>query len=242
KANQRSQTKPASITFDDQQLSRVDGSPALTVKNATLPKGGFVVVHNESYEPPNGDPFGSAIGISEYLKSGTHQNVEVQLVIGSVKSTQKLVSVPYLDTNGNQTYDYVRSGGETDYAYLNRESSQSSIPNDTATISVKETDRTGTKAETTASMGGSTATPTDATTTPINTSTPCRVTNLSVSNQSVHVGDEVTVTAWIKNPTGSRLEDDLALATAGEAVETQQVALFASESRAVTFTHTYGAP
>src|SRR5699024_8122562 len=111
-----------------------------------------------------------------------------------------------------------------------------------ATISVKETDRTGTKAETTASMGGSTATPTDATTTPINTSTPFRVTNLSVSNQSVHVGDEVTVTAWIKNPTGSRLEDDLALATAGEAVETQQVALFASESRAVTFTHTYDAP
>lgn len=249
KAKQRSQTEPATIVFDDQQLRQ----DTLTVKNATLPKGGFVVVHNESYQPPNGDPLGSAIGISGYLKSGTHQNVTVKLLNGSVEETQTLTVVPYLDTNGNQSYDYIRSGGETDYAYINRTSGQATIPNDTATISVEGDDIPNNTATTSAEgdededdgwssdenntssgiVGGERAA--------TNTSTPFQLTNLSV-NRSAYVNDEVTITVEIENPTDSRLKGEIPIATAGEIAETEEVALFPQESRAVTFTQTYESP
>lgn len=234
-AKQRSQTEPATIAFGDQQL-RQSGSK-LTVENATLPEGGFVVVHNESYQPPNGDPLGSAIGISGYLKSGTHRNVAVKMLNGSVNETQTLTAVPYLDTNGNQSYDYVTSGGETDYAYVNRTGGQATITNDTATITVPGSQTTATETANESTQSGMANGDRAAT----NTSTPFHLTNLSV-NHSAHVNEEITISAEIENPTDSRLSGEVPLATAGEIAETQDVALFPRESRTVTFEHTYTSP
>src|SRR5699024_2002843 len=105
-------TPTASIRFRDQFTN---GS-AVTVDSVTLPDGGFVVVHSESYLQ-GGDPLQSAIGLSAYLTAGTHQNVTVALTNGSVQQSQTLVAVPSRDTNQNQTYDYVRSDGFQDVPY-----------------------------------------------------------------------------------------------------------------------------
>jgi membrane-bound metal-dependent hydrolase YbcI (DUF457 family) len=214
----------ASVVFHNQTL----GDASVTVASARLPKGGFLVIHNESYLSPENATLESAVGVTAYLESGKHSSVRVPLLEGAVTTNQTLVAVVYRDTNGNQRYDYIASSGFRDVAYLNRTSNQTVVVNDTAAITVESTETP-------------TATPT-ATTTPIDITTPFRVTNLSVSNRSAHVGDEVTVTVWIENPTDKRLKSEIALATAGTAVETQEVALFPRGRRAVHFTHTYEAP
>jgi hypothetical protein len=213
----------ASVTVRNQTLQ----GNSLTVESARLPEGGFLVIHNESYRQ-SGGALESAVGVTSYLEAGQHNGVSVPLLDGTVKEDQTLVAVPYRDTNDNQRYDYIASDGFQDTAYENRTGSQSVIVNDTADVTVEGTES--------ATEGEETSTAT-----PIDTTTPFRITNLSVSNRTAHVGDEVTVTAQITNPRDSRLDGELALATAGESVETQQVALFAQESRAVTFTHSYDA-
>lgn len=105
-------TPTASIRFENQSTN---GS-TVTVRSVTLPSGGFVVVHNRSYLR-GGDPTQTAIGLSGYLRAGTHQNVSVALVNGSVQQSQTLVAVPSQDTDNNQTYDYVRSDGFRDVPY-----------------------------------------------------------------------------------------------------------------------------
>jgi membrane-bound metal-dependent hydrolase YbcI (DUF457 family) len=214
----------ASVSVRNQSLT----GDSLTVESARLPDGGFLVVHNDSYLPPENAPLESAVGVTKYLKPGQHRGVSVPLLQGAVTTDQTLVVVPYRDTNGNQRYDYITSDGFRDVAYEDRTGNQSAVINETVSVTAERTEST-------------TESPETATTTPIDSATPFRVTNLSVSNRTAHVGDEVTVTARITNPTGTRLEGELALATAGEAVETQQVALFPRESRAVTFTHSYDA-
>lgn len=106
-------TPTASVQFAAQ---RTNGS-TVTVRSVTLPQGGFVIVHNESYLRPGTDPLRTAVGLSRYLSPGTHQNVSVRLVNGSVGQNQTLVAIPSRDTNGNQTYDYVRSDGFQDVPY-----------------------------------------------------------------------------------------------------------------------------
>ena len=105
-------TPTASIRFANQSTN---GS-TVTVRSVTLPSGGFVVVHNQSYLR-GGDPTQTAIGLSGYLPAGTHQNVSVALVNGSVQKSQTLVAVPSQDTDNNQTYDYVQSDGFRDVPY-----------------------------------------------------------------------------------------------------------------------------
>ena len=107
----------ASIQFNDQQT---DGS-IVSVGSVTLPQGGFVVVHGKQYLQPQNDPVTSAIGLSTYLPAGTHQNVTIALTNGSVHQRQTLVAIPSRDTNRNQTYDYVTSGGFRDVPYTDGE-------------------------------------------------------------------------------------------------------------------------
>ena len=103
----------ASITFEDQ---RTNGSN-LTVQSVTLPDGGWVVVHNSSYTPPQSNPLTSTVGISPYLDAGEHRNVTVELLNGTVTRNQTLVARPSKDTNDNQRYDYVRTQGFQDVGY-----------------------------------------------------------------------------------------------------------------------------
>ena len=135
---QRTQTDPASLQFADQQLQQANGSITLTIDNVTLSKGGFIAVHDQRYRPPTNNPLNSTVGISEYLDAGTHQSVTVEVSSGSVTRNQTLLAIPYLDTDDDQTFDYINSGGEVDYAYISRESNATSIINETARIRVPE--------------------------------------------------------------------------------------------------------
>ena len=212
----------ASVTVRNQTLQ----GDSVTVESARLPDGGFLVIHNESYRQ-SGGALESAVGVTSHLEAGQHNGVSVPLLQGAVESDQQLIVVPYRDTNNNQRYDYITSDGFRDVAYENRTGNQSVIVNDTARTVVSGSESTPGESE--------------GTTRPANTSTPFRITNLSVSNRTARIDDEIIVTAQIENPTNSRLEDELALATAGEVAETQDVALFPRESRAVTFEQSYDA-
>lgn len=46
----------------------------MTVGSATLPEGGFVVVH-DAEQLAAGDAVGSVVGVSTYLAPGTSENV-----------------------------------------------------------------------------------------------------------------------------------------------------------------------
>ena len=105
-------TPDASIRFQDQPTN---GS-SVTIGSVMLPDGGFVIVHNQSYLR-DGDPLSTAIGLSRYLPAGTHRNVSVALIEGSVQQKQTFVAIPSRDTNGNETYDYIRSDGFQDVPY-----------------------------------------------------------------------------------------------------------------------------
>ena len=119
-------TESASVTFEDQEMN---GS-TVTITNATLPDGGWVVVNNESFES---NPTGSAVGASAYLKPGTHRNITVSLLPGAVSENQMLIARPSRDTNGNQQYDYVQSDGFEDIGYTSNESSVSETADITLT-------------------------------------------------------------------------------------------------------------
>lgn len=158
----RTPTPTASIRFQDQSTN---GS-SVTVRSVTLPRGGWVVVHNASYVR-GGDPIQSAIGISTYLPSGTHHNVSVALVNGSVQHRQTLVAIPSQDTNNNQTYDYVRSGGFQDVPYTGDDG----VITDRATVTV-------------AASATPTAAPSSPTTTPVSTDAPRTVTGEAAGSES----------------------------------------------------------
>jgi hypothetical protein len=146
---QRTQTDPASLRFTDQQVQRSNGSTTLTIDNVTLSKGGFVAVHNQRYLPPTNNPLNSTVGLSRYLDAGTHRNVTVKLLNDSVNRNQTLLAIPYLDTDNDQTYDYINSGGEVDYAYIARESGSTVVINETAKVRVPESLRNAPTSQTT---------------------------------------------------------------------------------------------
>jgi hypothetical protein len=108
-----SEQPTASVTFDNQSS---DGT-TVTVESITMSKGGFVAIHNTS---------GPVIGVSEYLSAGTHENIEITLfdVLGqdfaegmALEENQTLIAMPHLDTNGNEKYEFVSSGGSEDGPY-----------------------------------------------------------------------------------------------------------------------------
>jgi len=102
----------ASIKVGDQ---RTNGS-AVTVRSVTLPQGGFVVVHNESYLQPGVSPLRTIIGVSPHLLDGTHRNVTVDL-LRPLQQGETFVAIPARDTNANKSYDYISSDGFQDVPY-----------------------------------------------------------------------------------------------------------------------------
>jgi membrane-bound metal-dependent hydrolase YbcI (DUF457 family) len=106
--------RTASVTLRNQTLQ--NQNRALVVDRARLPDGGFVVVHNASYRV-SGDALSSAVGLSEYLPPGNHTDVRVRLLPGALSESQVVTVRPARDTNGNQRYDYISSGGFRDVAY-----------------------------------------------------------------------------------------------------------------------------
>jgi PKD repeat protein len=125
------QAAPASVTFEDQTT---DGR-TVTVAAVTLPDGGFVTVHDEGLA--KGEPFTSVRGTTTYLPPGSHDDVTVVLD-DPIEATQRLIAVPYRDTDSDGVYDYVSTGGGEDVPY---ESARGVVVSDVATVAVNEPPR-----------------------------------------------------------------------------------------------------
>jgi membrane-bound metal-dependent hydrolase YbcI (DUF457 family) len=104
--------RTASVAFRNQTLQ----NDTLTVAKARLPRGGFLIAHNESYQR-TGDALTSAVAISRYLPPGNHSNVTLSVAQGALTESQTVTIRPSLDTNNNQQYDFVTSDGFQDVAY-----------------------------------------------------------------------------------------------------------------------------
>jgi hypothetical protein len=109
----------ADVTFADQTT---DGT-TVVVDSVTMSEGGFVAIHNSSLFDNN--VIGSVIGVSEYLEPGTHEDVEVTLYdvpgasfnVERLPADEELVAMPHLDTDGDEEYGFVATGGEVDGPY-----------------------------------------------------------------------------------------------------------------------------
>jgi hypothetical protein len=89
-----------------------------------LPEDGYVAIHDSSLL--DGVISGSVIGISEYLKGGTYRDLDVTLfdVAGAdfdddiaLDEDQTLIAISHMETNDNEVYNFVETGGEEDGPY-----------------------------------------------------------------------------------------------------------------------------
>lgn len=101
-------------------LNQSAGEGTVVVRDVALSEGGFVTLHDARLL--QGDPFGSVVGVSEYLAAGRHQAVEIGIddpgAIAAVElPARPLFPMPHFDTNGNQEYDFVTSEGTEDVPY-----------------------------------------------------------------------------------------------------------------------------
>ncbi|MWV38353.1 CARDB domain-containing protein [Natrialba sp. INN-245] len=118
------QDPEASIVFDDQQG---DGTN-VTIDELTLSDGGFVVITDGSTDP---------IVVSEYLSSGTHENVTVELEEDDEPELfGQLTATVHQDTTEDETYAYDETDGEEDRPYL----SDGFPVSDTATVTTTDDD------------------------------------------------------------------------------------------------------
>lgn len=104
------QQPAASVTYAG---GTIDGTDT-TVDSVRLDDGGFVVIHDETLL--DGDTLGSVVGASAYLDPGTSEDVAVDFD-REVTENQTLIAMAHRDTNGDETYNFVASGGETDGPY-----------------------------------------------------------------------------------------------------------------------------
>lgn len=106
-ATQQDTNSTASVTFEDQNT---DGTN-VTIANATLPQGGFVVVYDANV---------SVLGNSSYLSPGNHTNVTVTLATPlnlSANESREMLAVTHQDTDGDQKFGFFGGGAASDYPY-----------------------------------------------------------------------------------------------------------------------------
>ncbi|WP_257297669.1 PGF-CTERM sorting domain-containing protein [Haloarchaeobius sp. FL176] len=118
----------ASVTFEAQ----TSGGHTVTVDEVTMAEGGFVTIHDASVT--EGNVFGSVLGTSTYLEAGTHEDVTITLD-DRVSEDATLVAMAHRDTDGDRSYSFVASNGETDGPYT----ADGSAVVDTAAITVSAT-------------------------------------------------------------------------------------------------------
>jgi PGF-CTERM protein len=102
----------ATVTLNNQTANGQASS--VNVASATLSQGGFVTIHDGTLL--DGDTFDSVRGTSDYLEAGSHENISVALDEPYTESGT-IIAMPHLDSNGNQAYDFVSSGGDADSPY-----------------------------------------------------------------------------------------------------------------------------
>ena len=99
-----------SVTINNQTT---DGS-TVTVASASLSDGGFVTIHDASVL--EGALFDSVRGTSAYLEAGSHSDIEVSLDT-PYEEAGTAIAMPHLDTDGDESYDFVSSEGADDGPY-----------------------------------------------------------------------------------------------------------------------------
>ncbi len=139
-------------------LAVADGTTdgeTVTVRNATLPDGGFVVVHAPNVST---DPVGSVLGASSYLENGTAENVTVSLA-EPLREDTRVVVMAHTDSNDNQVYDFSSSNGSEDEPYTTNGSPVTARARltvvDTTTVETTNTTAATTAAGTTGTTDGS---------------------------------------------------------------------------------------
>ncbi|QGA82329.1 BGTF surface domain-containing protein [Halomicrobium sp. LC1Hm] len=117
----------ASVSISNQTT---DGS-TVTVDSVTTENGGFVAIHLNNAS-------GEVIGNSEYLDSGTQQDVEISLD-SALDENATVVAMPHQDTNDNEEYDF-GDGDGADGPYTEN----GSAVTDSATVTIQTTEETDT--------------------------------------------------------------------------------------------------
>jgi hypothetical protein len=98
-------TQPtASVVFEDQSST----NQQVTVAEANLSDGGYVVIHNET---------GAVVGSSEYLEPGISEDISIQIDLVEGTQQSRLIAMAHLDTDGNQQFDFVATNGSADGPY-----------------------------------------------------------------------------------------------------------------------------
>ena len=177
-----------SVTFENQ----TSNGTVVTISQASLPDGGFVVIHDASLL--DGSVAESVRGVSQFLEPGTHEEIRVTLD-EPIAESQRLIALAYRDTDDDQTFDFVESQGETDTPYT----VDDQVVVDVATVTVEEdeeevetttpeevetTTDVPPETETTETPTETTETPTEATETPTETETTTEVVEEPVAEQT----------------------------------------------------------
>jgi len=130
----------AQVEMDDQES---DGT-TVTVDSVALPRDGYVAIHDARLF--DGQAVPSVIGVSDYLTAGFYQDVQITLFSGVPGQLQSnfdaspfpdddatLVSMPHEETDGNQTYNFITSGGGEDVPFFDGDGN---VVVDPATVTV----------------------------------------------------------------------------------------------------------
>ena len=88
--------EPPLATVDIRQQQSSTGD-VVTVSEAHLPEGGFVVIHNAA---------GDVIGSSDYIEPGTVEDVDVLLDSTLSAGDNQVTAMPHLDDNDNEAFDF----------------------------------------------------------------------------------------------------------------------------------------
>lgn len=100
----------ARVTVPNQKVDLDAETVEVRVAQATLPDGGFVVIHRD------GDPFGGVAGNSSYLEPGVTTNIEIEVSTDDVvdadgNGRKEVVAMAHRDTNDNQDYEFPDADG-----------------------------------------------------------------------------------------------------------------------------------
>lgn len=113
----------ADLTFEDQQ----GNGTSVEIDSVTLSEGGFVVITDGGEDP---------LAVSDYLGSGSHENVTIEQAEGGPELVGQLTATAHRDTTNDQTYAYGETDGSEDQPYL-----ENGFPvSDTATVTTDDGD------------------------------------------------------------------------------------------------------
>lgn len=127
----------AQVVFADQNVTET----SLVVESATLPDGGFVVIHNMSLMQDGGVE-NSVVGVSEKLDAEQNEDIEVNLTpTEGIEESQTLIAVAYRDTDGDGEFEYDGTEGGTDEPY--RDDNGSAVSDDAYVTVIGDENTTG---------------------------------------------------------------------------------------------------